>query len=47
MEIIKLFLEKLELLTEKERAILIDSIKLLNNPVYYSNNMGIGKINHL
>lgn len=33
-KIVRLYLEKLELLNEKERAVLIDSINLLNKPVF-------------
>ena len=33
-EIIRLFLEKLELMTEEERKTLIKTIQLLNNPMF-------------
>jgi len=37
IEIVRLYLEKLELLTEEERRILIKTIDLLNHPVFISN----------
>lgn len=36
IEIVGMYLEKLELLNEKERGILIQTIHLLNNPMYIS-----------
>ena len=33
-EIVKLFLEKLEIMTEEERRTIIKTIQLINNPTY-------------
>ncbi len=38
LKIIELYLEKLEKLNEKERAILIQTIDLLNHPIFVTNN---------
>lgn len=37
IEIVRLFLEKVEKLNERERATLIKTIELLNTPVFISN----------
>jgi hypothetical protein len=34
IEIVKLYLEKLELMTNKERAVLIEAIELINKPIF-------------
>lgn len=38
LEIVTLFLQKLEKLTDKERAVLIATIDLLNHPVFVTSN---------
>jgi hypothetical protein len=34
LEVVKLFLEKIELLTDKERQVIIKTIDILNNPLF-------------
>lgn len=37
LDIVKLFLEKLEKLNDKERAVIIRTIEMLNNPMFLTN----------
>lgn len=39
IRMVLLFLEKLEKLTEKERATLIKTIDILNTPIFVANNL--------
>lgn len=44
IEILRLYLEKLELLTPKEREIILKAIELLSTPIYYATNTEINRI---
>lgn len=39
IEVVTLFLQKLEKLNDKERAVLITTIDLLNHPVFITNDL--------